>query len=67
MEFKEKPTLGEQLKQARLAKGMTQEEVHLLSGVSVFLISGLETGRINNTGTHTIRGLQYALGFIFEI
>jgi predicted transcriptional regulator len=67
MEIREKPSLGEQLKKARADKNMTQEDVHQLSNVSVFLISGLETGRIKNTSTHAIRGLQYALGIVFEI
>jgi len=67
VEIKEKLSLGEQLKQGREAKGMTQEAVHQMSGVSVFVISGLETGRIKNTSTHTLRGLQYALDIIFEI
>lgn len=67
MKIREKPTLGDQLKQAREAKGMTQEQVHQLSNVSVFTISGLETGRINNVSTHVLRGLQYALGIVFEI
>lgn len=67
MEIREKPTLGEQLKQARLAACLTQDQVHQLSNVSVFTISGMESGRIQNVSTHIIRGLQYALGIVFEI
>lgn len=63
----EKLTIGEQLKQARAAKGMTQIELYEKSRVSLFTISQLENGRALNASTHTIRGLQYALDIKFEI
>lgn len=63
----EKLTIGEQLKRARTERGMTQIELYEKSRVSLFTISQLENGRAQNASTHTIRGLQYALGVVFEI
>ena len=63
----EKLTIGEQLKQARKKAGITQIELFEKSRISLFTISGLETGRINNVSTHTIRALQFALDFTFDI
>lgn len=65
--MKEKETIGEQLKKARKAAGITQREVSEKSRVSLFVISGLETGRIKNVNTHALRGLQYALDMTFEL
>lgn len=65
--MKHKLTIGEQLKIARESSGKTQREVSELSRVSLFTISGLEVGRIQNVSTHTIRALQFALGIVFEI
>jgi transcriptional regulator with XRE-family HTH domain len=65
--MKEKLSLGDQLKRAREAAGMTQIELFEKSRVSLFTISQLENNHTKNVSTHTLRGLQYALGIVFEI
>ena len=50
------------IRYARLAKGMTQEELSKLSGVSRATIIGLESGKITNAKTETLRKIASALG-----
>lgn len=64
---KEKLTIGDQLKAARMASGLTQAELWERSRVSMFTISQLEQNRAYNASTHTIRALQFALDITFEI
>lgn len=65
--MKEKLSLGDQLKQARIGAGMTQIELFEKSRVSLYTISQLENNHVHNVNTHTLRGLQYALNITFEI
>lgn len=64
---KEKLTIGDQLKNARMAQGLTQVELWEKSRVSVFTIGQLELNHVYNASTHTLRALQFALGIVFEI
>ena len=41
--------VGRNVRRIRIAKGLTQEQLAVLSGFSQFYISGLETGRRNPT------------------
>ena len=50
------------IKEVRMSKGMTQEELSEKSGVARMIISGLETGSLTNTTTATIISLSRALG-----
>lgn len=50
------------LKELRLAKGLTIEGLHELSGVATGTISLIETGKIRNPGMATVRKLATALG-----
>ncbi len=66
-EIKVKLTIGDQLKTARMAAGLTQVELWERSRVSVFTISQLEKNKAYNASTHTIRALQFALNITFDI
>ena len=50
------------IKEFRLKKHMTQQELAEKSGVSRATISGLESGAITVTTTDTIRKIALALG-----
>lgn len=50
------------LKELRLARGLTIEGLHELSGVSTGAISSIESGKVRNPGMSTIRKLAAALG-----
>jgi tetratricopeptide (TPR) repeat protein/transcriptional regulator with XRE-family HTH domain len=56
------PSLGTQLRRARLAARITQEELAERTGLSVRAISDLERGRTRRPYPHTIRVLTDALG-----
>lgn len=56
----------EKIKNARLEKGMTQNELAATSGVSRSTIIGLEKGQITNTKTDTLRKLANALGITLD-
>lgn len=58
--------VGENVKKARIAKGMTQEELAEKSGFSQQYISGLESGRRNPTIV-TIYEIAQALGVSHEV
>ena len=58
--------LGVRFKDYRLLVKMTQKEVALQSGVSVFTISQFEKGQVRNIGYGTILSLLRAIGFIAE-
>lgn len=47
--------------QIREQKNMTQEELSEKSGVSRAIISGLESGRVKNTTTQTLKKIALAL------
>ena len=53
---------GVKLKEARLDRGLSQMELHELSGVSQDTISKLETGGRPNPHPRTLRALANALG-----
>lgn len=50
------------IKDIRIENGMTQADLAEASGVSRFTIIGLETGKITNTKTDTIRKIANGLG-----
>lgn len=50
------------IKEMREKKGMSQDELSKISGVSRAIISGLETGRSTTTTTGTIDKIARALG-----
>ena len=52
----------QKIKDVRIAKGMSQVELAKASGVSRGTIIGLESGKITNTQTDTIRQIAKALG-----
>lgn len=49
------------IKEARLEKGLTQEELSEKSGISRTILSGLESGRIEVTTTTTLKKIAAAL------
>jgi transcriptional regulator with XRE-family HTH domain len=53
--------IKENLRNAREQKGMTQEELEQLSGISQSMISALENGKIPNPTIGTVRALSQAL------
>ena len=55
------------IKDVRISKGMTQEELAEKSGVSRSTIHGLEVGKITNTKTDTLRQLADALGVTMDV
>lgn len=54
--------IKQSIKTIRKEKGLTQEELSKLSGISRTIISGLENGTITNTQTSTIEAIAKALG-----
>ena len=56
----------QKIKDARLAKGMTQEELSQRSGVSRQTIIGLESGKIRNSKTDTLRQIASALDMTMD-
>lgn len=60
--------MGYRIREFRKERGMTQEELSAVSGVSRTIISGLESGRIQETTIGTLHKIANALGKqIFEI
>ncbi len=58
--------MGYRIKEIREAKGMTQEELALKSGVSRVTISALENDASKNTSSKTLLKLAKALGTTVE-
>lgn len=54
--------IGELIKEARLKKGLTQEELGKLVGVQKSAIAKYENGRVVNIKRSTLQGLARALG-----
>jgi transcriptional regulator with XRE-family HTH domain len=54
--------MGNKITEVRESKNMTQEELAEKSGVSRTIISGLESGRVSNTTTGTLKKIADALG-----
>lgn len=59
--------LGSRFKEYRLFSNLTQKEVAVKSGVSVFTISQFEKGESGNIGFGTILSLLRSIGFISEV
>lgn len=55
-------TLGQKVKELRVAKGMTQQRLSEKAGVSHSLISALESGRRKYVSPQDIDGLATGLG-----
>jgi transcriptional regulator with XRE-family HTH domain len=53
--------MGNKITEVRESKNMTQEELAEKSGVSRTIISGLESGRVSNTTTGTLKKIADAL------
>lgn len=53
--------IGKMIKEARLAKGLTQEELGRLVGVQKSAIAKYENGRVVNIKRSTLQGLAKAL------
>lgn len=58
--------LGARFKDYRIFSDMTQKDVSVKSGVSVFTISQFEKGESRNIGYGTILSLLRSIGFIQE-
>ena len=58
--------LGGRFKEYRLFSNLTQKEVAVKSGVSIFTISQFEKGEVGNIGFCTILSLLRSIGFITE-
>lgn len=58
--------IKENLRKAREAKGLTQEELEEASGISQSMISALENGKIPNPTIGTVRALSQALSVDFN-
>lgn len=58
--------LGRRFKEYRLFSNLTQKEVAVKSGVSIFTISQFEKGEAGNIGFGTILSLLRSIGFIAE-
>ena len=56
----------EKIREARIAKGMSQKELARLSGVSRATIIGLERGETSNTKMDTLRKLAEPLGLTLD-
>lgn len=54
--------IGKLIKEARLAKGLTQEQLGKLVGVQKSAIAKYENGRVVNIKRSTLQGLAVALG-----
>ena len=68
----EKVNIGEKIKNARLAKGMTQQELGELLGVQKSAIAKYESGRVVNIKRSTLKKISDILGIrpselIFDI
>lgn len=64
-------TIGERLKRLRVERGMTQEEVGKILGITKGAVQKYESGQITNFRTETIKQLSVLFGiapayFIFE-
>lgn len=59
--------LGIRFKQYRIFSNLTQKEVAVRSGVSVFTISQFEKGEAHNIGMSNLLSLLRSIGFIDEI
>ena len=60
-------TLFRKIKDARLYKGMTQEELSRRSGVSRATIISLENGKSINVKTETLRKIASALDMTMDV
>lgn len=58
--------LGSRFREYRMFCNLTQKEVAVKSGVSVFTISQFEKGETGNIGFGTILSLLRSIGFISE-
>ena len=58
--------LGGRFKEYRLFSNLTQKEVAVKSGGSIFTISQFEKGEVGNIGFGTILSLLRSIGFIAE-
>lgn len=56
----------QKIKDIRISKDMTQEELAEKSGISRTTIHGLETGKITNTNTDTLLKIAAALGITID-
>ena len=56
--------LGGRFKEYRLFSNLTQKEVAVKSGVSIFTISQFEKGEVGNIGFGTLLSLLWTIGFI---
>jgi transcriptional regulator with XRE-family HTH domain len=54
--------VGEKIKNARLAKGMTQEELGVILGVQKSAIAKYESGRVVNIKRSTLKKISDVLG-----
>lgn len=59
--------LGGRFKEYRLFSNLTQKEVAVRSGVSIFTISQFEKGEARNIGFGTILSLLRSIGFLEEV
>lgn len=59
--------LGIRFKQYRIFSNLTQKEVAVRSGVSIFTISQFEKGEAHNIGMSNLLSLLRSIGFIEEI
>lgn len=54
--------MANKIKEYRMQRKLTQEELSAISGVSRTIISGLESGRVVNTTADTLQKIAKALG-----
>jgi transcriptional regulator with XRE-family HTH domain len=59
-------TVGRRVRQARRAKGFTQQDLERVSGVHYTTISRIETGDLPRPRTETLRALAHALEVTLE-
>jgi transcriptional regulator with XRE-family HTH domain len=57
-----KLTIGQLIKQSRLNRGLTQEELGELVGVKKSAVAKWENGRVSEIGRSNLQGLAKALG-----
>lgn len=55
-------TIGQLIKQSRLNRGLTQEELGELVGVKKSAVAKWENGRVSEIGRSNLQGLAKALG-----